>query len=101
MIPRDEDEVVVFIASKHTSSNYRRVLWRVTRADAKKICNDPRTSGQRHMLCWTDQNIDDPTINRYVPDSGATDDVLRTTTSRSCTARDTPSSRPDRDDARR
>jgi len=77
MIRRDEDEVVVFIASKHTSSNYRRVLWRVTREDAKKICNDPRTSGQRHMLCWTDQNIDDPTINRYIPDTGAHNDVLR------------------------
>ena len=70
-------EAVVFIASKHTSTDYRRVLWRVTREDAKKICNDSRTSGQRFMLCWADQDIDDPILNRYVPDSGATDDVLR------------------------
>ncbi|WP_158889024.1 hypothetical protein [Amycolatopsis anabasis] len=72
-----EDEVVVFIVSKHSNRPYRRVLWRVTRADAMKICSDPRTSGAHHMLCWTAYNVDDPDLNVYVPDSGRNDDVLR------------------------
>jgi len=71
------DEDAVFIASKHTTTTYRRVLWLVTREDAKKICNDPRTSGTHSMLCWADHDINDPELNRYVRDSGAHDDVLR------------------------
>ncbi|WP_439681526.1 hypothetical protein [Embleya sp. MST-111070] len=69
-------EVVVFIASKNTRSTHRRVLWRMSEADARKICSDARTSGPSHMLCWTAQDIDDPQINRYVRDSGTYAQIL-------------------------
>ncbi|WP_432139143.1 hypothetical protein [Streptomyces sp. bgisy154] len=69
-------QVVVFIASRNTSTTHRRVLWRVSEADARKICSDERTSGRNHMLCWTAHSIDDPEINRYVRDSGAYAQVL-------------------------
>lgn len=72
-----DDEVVVFIVSRHTNTPYRRVLWRMTCTDAMKVCSDPRTGGSRHMLCWTAMAIDDPTINHYVPDNGTYADVLR------------------------
>ncbi|GAB3475365.1 hypothetical protein [Amycolatopsis cihanbeyliensis] len=71
------DDVVVFIVSRGTNHDYRRVLWRVSRADAIKICSDPRTASQNYMLCWTDRNIDDEKLNRYVPDNGKHDAVLR------------------------
>jgi hypothetical protein len=73
----EADEVVVFIVSRDTNTPYRRVLWRMTRTDAMKVCGDPRTGGSRHMLCWTAVAIDDPTINRYVPDNGTYAEVLR------------------------
>jgi hypothetical protein len=73
----EADEVVVFIVSRHTNTPYRRVLWRTTRADAMKICSDPRTASGRHMLCWTAVAIDDSTINHYVPDNGTYAEVLR------------------------
>jgi len=69
-------DVVVFIASKNSTAAYRRVLWRVSEEHARKICSDPRTSGRNHMLCWTGQDIEDRTLNRYVPDNGAYAQVL-------------------------
>lgn len=72
----DGDEVVVFIVSRHSNTPYRRVLWRVSRADAMKICSDPRTSGRNFMLCFDGGHIDDPEINRFVPDDGRFDKVL-------------------------
>ncbi len=64
------DEVVVFIASKHTNTPYRRVLWRMSRVDAMRVCSDLRTKGPNYMLCVDGGNIDDPNLNRYVPDNG-------------------------------
>ncbi|MGY3677315.1 hypothetical protein [Streptomyces sp. TE33382] len=69
-------QVVVFIASKNSNTTHRRVLWRTSEADARKICSDERTSGRNHMLCWTAQSIDDPEVNRYVRDNGAYAQVL-------------------------
>ncbi|MCM2430950.1 hypothetical protein [Streptomyces sp. RKAG337] len=69
-------DVVVFIASKNTTSTHRRVLWRVSEGDARKLCSDDRTSGRNHMLCWTAHEIDDPEINRYVRDTGSYAQVL-------------------------
>ncbi|MFI6112750.1 hypothetical protein [Kitasatospora sp. NPDC051164] len=69
-------QVVVFIASKNSNATHRRVLWRTSEADARKICSDERTSGRNHMLCWTAHSIDEPDINRYVRDSGAYAQVL-------------------------
>ncbi len=74
---RTTDEVVVFIVSRHSNTPYRRVLWRVSRVDAMKICGDPRTSGRNFMLCFDGGHIDDPEINRYVRDDGRFNDVLR------------------------
>jgi hypothetical protein len=70
-------EALVFIVSKRTSPTRRRVLWRVSVEDAKKICNDPRTSGPHYMLCFTTENIDDPSSFVYVPDNGSHSGVLR------------------------
>ncbi|WP_372667955.1 hypothetical protein [Amycolatopsis kentuckyensis] len=70
-------EALVFIASKHTNPVRRRVLWRVSVTDAKKICSDPRTAGPHYMLCFTTENIDDPASFVYVPDNGRHADVLR------------------------
>jgi hypothetical protein len=71
------DEALVFIASKHISPTRRRVLWRVSVADAKKICSDPRTAGPHYMLCFTTENIDDSAAFVYVPDDGRHAGVLR------------------------
>ncbi|QKV74206.1 hypothetical protein [Amycolatopsis sp. Hca4] len=70
-------EALVFIASKHTTPIRRRVLWRVSVADAKKICSDSRTAGPHYMLCFTTRNIDDPAVFVYVPDDGRHAEVLR------------------------
>jgi hypothetical protein len=70
---------VVFIVSRNGGPTYRRVLWRVSVADAKKICSDPRTGIEahpKHMLCWTTQNIDDPDEFRFIRDNGRYGDVL-------------------------
>lgn len=72
----DSAEVVVFIVSRHSTTPYRRVLWRVSRADAMKICSDPRTLGRNFMLCFDGGHIDDPEINRFVPDDGRFNEVL-------------------------
>lgn len=72
-----ETPTAVFIVSRKSSYPYRRVLWRVSKTDAMKICGDPRTSNYHHMLCWTAQDIEDPKFNRYVKDSGKYDAVLR------------------------
>ena len=69
-------EALVFIASKHTTPTRRRVLWRVSVADAKKICSDSRTAGAHYMLCFTTENIDDPAAFVYVPDDGRHAEVL-------------------------
>ncbi|UJW32525.1 hypothetical protein L3Q67_01680 [Saccharothrix sp. AJ9571] len=68
-------EALVFIVSKHTTPPRRRVLWRVSIADARKICSDPRTAGAHYMLCFTTENID-PAAFVYVPDNGRHADVL-------------------------
>jgi hypothetical protein len=69
-------EALVFIASKHTTPTRQRVLWRVSAADAKKICSDSRTAGPHYMLCFTTRNIDDPAAFVYVPDDGRHAEVL-------------------------
>jgi phage head maturation protease len=70
-------EALVFIASKHTTPTRRRVLWRVSVEDAKKICSDPRTAGPSYMLCFTTHDIDNPASFTYVLDDGRHRDVLR------------------------
>lgn len=69
-----DDAVVVFIASRNTSTAQRRVLWRMSREDARRLCSDARTSNDRHMLCWTAD--DDPRYNRLVEDNGRYAQVL-------------------------
>lgn len=69
-------DAVVFIVSRTSNTPYRRVLWRVSTEDAKAICSDPRTAGRNYMLVWTIDEIDDPAINRFVPDSGQHHAVL-------------------------
>ncbi|WP_146060346.1 hypothetical protein [Amycolatopsis sp. CA-128772] len=70
------DEALVCIVSKHTTPARQRVLWRVSVADAKKICSDSRTAGPHYMLCFTTSNIDDPSAFVYVPDDGRHAEVL-------------------------
>lgn len=75
---RDTEDAVVFIVSKGRNPAFRRVLWRVSVADAKRICSDPRTSGRSYMLVWTVEHIDDPDVNEFVPNGRPEHaDVLR------------------------
>lgn len=71
-------DAVVFIVSKRSNTTHRRILWRVSRQDAMRICSDARTSGRNYMLCWTTRYLDDPDpdVNRYVRDRGQHADVL-------------------------
>lgn len=68
--------VNVFIVNRLGHEATRRVLWRVTKEDAMKICTDPRTSGANYGLHWTAAGIDDPELNTFVEDNGMHDDVL-------------------------
>lgn len=68
--------VNVFIVSKLGHEATRRVLWRVTKEDAIKVCTDPRTAGENHALHWTGVDIDDPKVNTFVEDNGMYDAVL-------------------------
>ncbi len=68
---------VVFVVSRNSSYDYRRVLWCMTKVDAMKVCSDQRTSNQHHMLCFTTKDIDDPKLNRYMVDDGRCSGVLR------------------------
>lgn len=70
------DDVLVFIVSRNTTTSHRRVLWRMSRSDAVKVCSDDRTSNNNHMLCWTADDIDNPEVNRFIPDNGKYADVL-------------------------
>lgn len=69
-------EAVVYIVSKSSNTTHRRVLWRMTLPDAQRVCSDTRTSGENYMLVWTATAIDDPAVNRYVPDNGQHAHVL-------------------------
>lgn len=69
-------EVIVFIASRHTTPPRLRALWKVSEEDAKKICSDRRTAGRSWMLCWTAVGVDNPSVREYVPDDGRHVDVL-------------------------
>ena len=64
---------VVFIVSRNSPSDYRRVLWRVSLEDAKKICSDDRTSGRNFMLCF---DKPDAECDRYIKDDGRFADAL-------------------------
>lgn len=70
-----EPTVVVFLASRNTTAARRRVLWRMSETDARRLCSDPRTSGQSHMLCWTADA--DPRYNSLVEDNGRYAQVLQ------------------------
>lgn len=70
MIEADDDPVVVFIVSRDSTYARRRVLWKMSRADAKKVCTDERTTGLRHALHWTAHGVDDFDLMEYVHDGG-------------------------------
>ncbi|MFI1796340.1 histone-like nucleoid-structuring protein Lsr2 [Streptomyces sp. NPDC020379] len=68
--------VVVFIASKNTAPPRLRVLWRVTRAEAVRICSDDRSGGRKHMLCWTADPGEQGRDWEFVRDSGSYNALL-------------------------
>ena len=68
--------VAVFIASRHTAPTKRRVLWLMSEEDARKVCSDPRTSGQNFMLCWTAGYGKRGEDWNYTPDDGRWNDLL-------------------------
>jgi hypothetical protein len=72
------DPVYVFIASAGGSPTRQRVLWRLERADAMRLCSDSRTSNRTHMLCWTapENTGERGTDWQYIKDSGYYDVVL-------------------------
>lgn len=72
----DSDLVNVCIVSKHGQPTRMRALWRLTRADAKKLCSDSRTAGRNFMLIWTTRHIDDLDAYTWVTDTGSFDAVL-------------------------
>jgi hypothetical protein len=47
------DPVAVFIASAHSTPARARVLWWMRRADAVRVCTDPRTAWTSSALHWT------------------------------------------------
>lgn len=48
------DQVVnVFIASEHSTPAKMQVLWTVSEADGRAICDDPRTRWEHSSLHWT------------------------------------------------
>lgn len=75
-VEQPADSVLVFIVSKHANPTRARVLWRVSQADAMKICSDPRTAGARHMLCWTAHEGVRGRDWAFAPDSGRNAAVL-------------------------
>jgi hypothetical protein len=62
--------VAVFIASKHTNPALLRVLWFMPEADARAVCADPRTAGDRYGLHWTASYGEQGQAWEYVPDDG-------------------------------
>jgi hypothetical protein len=70
------DPVHVFIVSRNTTTPQRRVLWRMTRADAELVCSDPRTAGENYGLHWSAEGLDDEEANTFVADDGRFDGVL-------------------------
>ena len=71
-----EDTVAVFIASAKHAPTRLRVLWHVSRTDAKKICSDERTQGSNWGLHWTAYNVGDPECHQFVRDDGRFAGVL-------------------------
>lgn len=69
-------EVFVFIVSRSSNPTRMRVLWKVSRDDAMKLCSDPRTAGRNYMLCWTESPGVQGNDWRYVWDNGKHDQVL-------------------------
>jgi hypothetical protein len=72
-IPRP---VLVFYVSKNSTPPLLRVLWKVYRKDAMRICSDPRSAGRNHMLCWTAYGQEDEDW-AFVRDNGKHDSLLR------------------------
>ncbi|MEU0770614.1 hypothetical protein [Streptomyces albogriseolus] len=70
------DEVAVFIASRSGRHTCHRVLWIVAEADARVLCDDPRTAGRNFMLSWTRQLGAEGETWRWVEDKGSFDGVL-------------------------
>ncbi|RLV10245.1 hypothetical protein CTZ27_03230 [Streptomyces griseocarneus] len=72
----DRTPVLVFIVSKNTTPPRLRGLWRVTRAEAMKVCSDDRTSGRSHMLCWMADPGQEGEDWEWIKDSGSYDALL-------------------------
>ncbi|MFB7906598.1 hypothetical protein ACFC1T_09245 [Kitasatospora sp. NPDC056076] len=76
--PAADAAVLVFIANPGRSTGKVRGLWLMKRADAQRVCDDPRTAARGHMLCWSSPERqgaegEDWTLVR---DKGLYDDVL-------------------------
>lgn len=70
------DPVAVFIASKNSAPPRMRVLWRMTRAEAMRLCSDERSAGRRSMLCWTADPGKEGEDWEFVRDTGSYDALL-------------------------
>ncbi|MEU6932767.1 hypothetical protein AB0A05_26830 [Streptomyces sp. NPDC046374] len=73
-----EEPVYCYLASQRGGPRWKRVLWKVTRAEAMRLCSDDRTKGPGWMVVWTanpgSQKDDDW---RWFRDNGSMDHVLR------------------------
>lgn len=47
----------VYIVSRAGRMGYPTVLWRMTVADAQRVCSHPSTRGTNWMLCWTTHDL--------------------------------------------
>ncbi|MEU3351310.1 DUF6197 family protein [Streptomyces sp. NPDC037389] len=68
--------VAVFTASRNTAPTKMRVLWRMTRAEAMRLCSDDRSAGRNHMLCWTADPGTEGEDWAFVEDNGSHDGLL-------------------------
>lgn len=64
----------VYYSSRKTQHAYRQVLWRMTIADAQKVCEHPDTcSPGNWMMCWTTHELVDARPICFVADDGRFD----------------------------
>jgi hypothetical protein len=70
------DVVAVFIMSRATTPKLLRVLWLMSEADARKVCNDPRTAGRNFGLHWTAEYGKQGEDWDYTPDNGRWNGLL-------------------------
>lgn len=68
--------VLIFYVSQNSTPPLLRVLWKVYREDAKRLCSDPRSAGRNHMLCWTAYGQEGEDW-AFVRDNGRYDSLLK------------------------